>query len=93
MKMKMSVEMSDGTTQTLSISPLAVIGWERSSGRRMTDLSGEGGGMGMEDMVRMVYEQAKLQGLTTAEFEVWAAQVADIDPVDAADPTSGDEEA
>lgn len=95
MKMKIAVEYHDGTTETIIPSPLAIIGWEKLSGRKMADLASDSpsGGMGMMDMVQMVYEQARLEGRAGDVFEEWAATLADINPVeDPTDPTSGDEE-
>lgn len=90
----MTVEYHDGTTEDITPSPLAIIGWEKWSKRKMTDLSSDAGGMGMGDMCRMAWEQLKLTGGTTDEFDAWAASLADINPRgEATDPTSGGEEA
>ena len=94
MKMRLVIEYEDATTDTVTVSPLAIIGWEKLSGRRMTDLASDsGGGMGMADMCQMAYEQVRLEGRTTEEFEAWCARLADINPEDTPDPTSGDEAA
>ena len=94
MKVPLTVTYSDGTTEDITPTPLAVIGWEKWSGRKITDLSSDSGGIGMADMVRMAWEQVHLSGRTTEDFEVWAARLDDIDPKgEPEDPTSGDGEA
>ena len=59
----------------------------------MSDLASTGSGLGMGDMVWMAWEQARLSGKTTDDYEAWAATLADIDAVDTESPTSGSEEA
>lgn len=94
MKVPLTVEYQDGTTEDIIPSPLAIIGWEKWSHRRMTDLSSDAGGMSMGDMVYMAWEQVRLSGRTSEEFDAWAASLADISPKGAAeDPTSGGEAA
>ena len=93
MKMKFLLTYDDDRTEEVAVSPLAIIGWEKWSGRKMSDMSSSGGGFGMEDMVFQAWEQTRLQGGTTDEFETWAASLADIDPASTTDPTSGGEEA
>ena len=89
MKIPMEVEFVDGTTEEVTPSPFAIIGWEKWSGRKMTDLASDSGGMGMGDMVRMCWEQFKLSGRTSDDYETWAASLADINPKgDPVDPTS-----
>jgi hypothetical protein len=87
--MKLAVEYGDGRTEQLTISPLAFIGWEKWSGRKMTDLSSDGGGVGMGDLARLAWEQAKLSGLTSDDYEPWVATLADVEGVDDTDPTGG----
>ena len=72
MKVPLTVTYSDGTTEDITPTPLAVIGWEKWSGRKITDLSSDSGGIGMADMVRMAWEQVHLSGRTTEDFEAWA---------------------
>lgn len=91
MKMKMRVEYHDGSEVRLTVSPLAIIGWEKRTGKKMTDLGG--GGVSMGDMVTMAYEQVRLSGGTDDDYEVWAASLADIDAEDMPDPPQGDVEA
>lgn len=92
MKIPLALEFTDGSTKTITPSPMAIIGWERWSGRKMTDLASDAGGMAMGDMVRMAWEQARLEGLTEEDFEPWATTLADIDAADGSDPTSGGED-
>jgi hypothetical protein len=94
MKIPLTVEYADGTTEDITPSPMAIIGWEKWSGRKMTDLTSDSGGIGMGDMVFMAWEQVRLSGRTTEEFDHWATSLADINPKEnPEDPTSGDEEA
>ena len=90
MKMRFKVEFADATTKEVTITPLAIIGWEKWSGRRMSDMGSEGSGVGMGDMCRMTWEQLHLQD-DAADWDEWIKDVADIEGVDE-DPTpSGDE--
>lgn len=86
--MRFGLTYTDGRTEDVAVAPMALIGWERWSGRRMSDLSDKG--FGLEDMCRMAYEQVRLSGGTTAEFDAWVTTVDDIEAQEAADPTSGD---
>jgi hypothetical protein len=92
MKMRMSLEYHDGKTEEVLVSPLAIIGWEKYSGKKMTDL-GSGGGVSMGDMGFMAYEQHRLMNGTDdiPEYEEWIAFLADLSMVDTTDPPSGDE--
>lgn len=91
MKIPLTVEFADGTTATIVPTPMAIIGWEKWSGRRMSDLASSSGGMGMGDMIRMAWEQYRLEGKTTEEFEPWATTLTDVNPKEGeADPTHGD---
>jgi hypothetical protein len=92
--MRLSVKVTRGEeTSTVKVSPLAFIGWEKASGRKMSDLAK--GGLGMEDLAVLAMEQERLQGQEVpATMEEWVAQVDDLEPgTDEEGPTSGGEEA
>jgi len=91
MKMRFKVEFADDSTAQVTISPLAIIGWEKWSGRRMSDMGSEGSGVGMGDMCRMTWEQLHLQGDTDEEWDDWVKRLVDIEGVDDDLPTHGDE--
>lgn len=96
MKMQFRVDYEGGKSEVISASPLAWIGWEKWSGRRLSDMSSEGGGVGMGDMCRLSWEQTRLEHKTDLGFEDWVATLEDIEAVDGEegkDPTSGDAEA
>jgi hypothetical protein len=76
------------------ITPLAILGWEKESGRRLSDLSK---GMGIGDMAIMAMTQERLEGRTEAtKVEDWLAGVDELGPKDdeapvaATDPTEGE---
>lgn len=91
MKLRLRAEFHDGHAEEVTVSPLAIIGWEKWSGRRMSSMASDEGGIGMSDMVWMAWEQTRLQQGTTDEYETWAALLADLEAVDETTPTSGDE--
>lgn len=84
--MKISVTLErQGEETTVKVSPLAFIGWEHRTGRKMSDLASKG--LGMEDLAILAMEQERLQGAEVPEtVEEWLGQVDDLSPV-IADPT------
>jgi len=82
--MKIEVTVTRGETATsLAISPLAIVGWEKATNRRMSDLAGDkaNGGMGMLDMATMAMIQERLAGLSDhRDVEVWLVGVDEIGP-------------
>ena len=88
MKMTFKVTFADGTETEVRPLPLAWIGWEVWSGRKMSDLGEKGVGMG--DMCRLAWEQVHLSGNGTG-YDEWVATLTDIATVDEEDPTPGDE--
>ena len=91
--MKLEVDLEkDGQTQRIRISPMAWIGWEEYSGRKMSDMAQ--GGLGMGELCQLTMEQLRLQGedLKLTDWKTWAADVVDLSPVGdepTADPPTG----
>lgn len=80
-----------GQESVVLITPLAILGWEKATGRRLSDLSK---GMGIGDMATMAMTQERLQGLTEeTDPEAWLAGIEELGPRDdetpvaASDPT------
>ena len=92
MRLRYRAEFYDGRTEDITVSPMAIIGWEQMSGKTMGSMGSEGG-VTMRDMVWLAWEQVRLRGGTSQEFEPWASELADIDVVEESPPTSGDEAA
>jgi hypothetical protein len=87
MKVTINVDQ-DGKQRSIKCSPLALIGWERTTKRKLSQL--QSGGMGLEDLAIMGYEQEKLAHQTEAKsVEEWLDGVEDINP-EVEDPTSPD---
>ena len=89
MKVSVAVEAMDGTTRTVRVTPLAIIGWERATGRKLSDL---GNSIGMEEIARLAWEQERLTDPdgTPDSVDKWLANVADLDPITGdAPPTDG----
>ena len=90
MKLSVSIDRGEGP-EVVKVSPLAFIGWERMSGRRMSDLAG--GGLGMLDLAQLAMEQERLEGKDTpATVEEYLAGVEQLDP-EVEDPTQPGKEA
>ena len=88
MKLTVNVEREGGTTSTVKVSPLAFIGWESKTGRKMSDLAA--GGLGMGDLATLAMEQERLQGLEVPDtVNEWLVGVDDLDPI-MAEPTPTD---
>ena len=89
MRVAIDVESIDGTRRTVRVTPLAIIGWERATGRKLSDL---GTSIGMEEIARLAWEQERLtdpEG-TADTVDKWLATVADLDPITGeAVPTDG----
>jgi hypothetical protein len=82
---KIEVRVVRGDAErTVRITPLAVLGWEKDTGRRLSDLSA---GMGIGDMSIMAMTQERLEGLTEAtKVEEWLVGVDELGPADEAAP-------
>ena len=80
MKVAIVVEAVDGTTRTVRVTPLAIIGWERATGRKLSDL---GSSIGMEEIARLAWEQERLSDPdgTADSVDKWLATVTDLDPI------------
>lgn len=90
MKLTVSVDRGAGPTE-VKVSPLAFIGWERLSGRKMSELAQ--GGLGMLDLAQLAMEQQRLEGVEVPDtVELYLADVEELDPV-VQDPTQPPEEA
>jgi hypothetical protein len=85
MRLKYRAEFYDGETKEILVSPMAMIGWEKHTGKTMGSF---GENLSMEGMVWLAWEQARLQGFTTDDFDTWAATLADIDVVQDEPPKS-----
>jgi hypothetical protein len=72
---------TDTAEQTVSISPLAQVMWEKDTGRKLSDLQS---GTGMTDVARMTWHQLRAQSLVDRDvtFEGWLAGVIDLEPAD-----------
>lgn len=80
MKLKVEIEQQGQEKREVNVSPLAFIGWEKQSGRRMSDLAK--GGLGMLDLAQLTMQQLKLEGVDVGEsVEAWLATVDDLTPV------------
>jgi hypothetical protein len=95
--MKIQIDVTRGEeTSTVSVSPLAIVGWEKATNRRMSDLASTTkgvGGLGMLDMAIMAMTQERLMGLTQeTDPEKWLTWVDEIGPK-SEDPTQPDEAA
>lgn len=79
MKLRVKLERN-GASQDVVVTPLAFIGWERASGRRMSDLAK--GGMGMGDLAQLTMAQLKLEGeeLELDDIEGFLKSIDDITP-------------
>lgn len=78
MRVVIKVEGRDGEVRDVRITPLAIIGWERESGRKFSDL---GNSIGMQEIAALVYEQERLAQTTTASsVDEYLRDVVDLDP-------------
>ena len=90
--MKLTVKVTRGSeVETIKVSPLAFIGWEKITGRKMSSLSSDG--LGMLDLATLAMEQQRLEGGDVADtVEGYLAGVDELDPA-TEDPTPGSGEA
>lgn len=78
MRVVIKVEGLDGEVRDVRITPLAIIGWERESGRKFSDL---GTSIGMVEIAALVYEQERLAHTTTATtVDEYLHDVIDLEP-------------
>ena len=56
MKLRLDVEMNDGTQWTVDTNLFTVVAWERKFKRKISDL---GSGIGAEDLAYLAWEAAK----------------------------------
>jgi hypothetical protein len=86
-KIQVSVEVRGQEPRTVRITPMAIIGWERQTGKRLSDL---GDGMSLSDVSVMTYEQVRLQGEIPEGLSMdgWLASLDALDPVAAEVPES-----
>ena len=87
MKIRYRAEFYDGHTEEITVSPMAIIGWEKWSGKTLGTMSD--GGVTMADMTWLAWEQARLRGATSDDFETWATTLADLDATAEDPPKSG----
>ena len=85
MRLTLMYQLVDRDPVDVPILPLAFIGWEKRTGRKMGDLAK---GLGMRDMADLVVEQLELQHSDdVAEgADAFVARLVELSPVD----TSGD---
>ena len=90
MKLTVSVDRGAGP-ELIKVTPLAFIGWEKLSGRKMSELAS--GGLGMTDLAQLAMEQQRLEGLDVpSTVEDYLKDVEELDPV-VEDPTQPSAEA
>jgi hypothetical protein len=80
MKIQVSLETEGQEPRVVRISPLAIIGWERKTGSKISDL---GNGLALTDVATMAYEQVRLEGLVDMSLsqDDWLRSVVSLDPV------------
>lgn len=88
MRMTVAFDTGEGERER-AISPQAVVGWELATKQKMSDFAN---GMGVGDLVEMLYEQMKIDGDAPATKKELLASLVDIAPKNPA-PTSPDAEA
>lgn len=72
------IVMEDGETATVITRPIDIMLWENGAKKKITD------GMGMGDMMRVVFTAAKRDdvcGAGAGSFDSWAEKVVSFDPL------------
>ena len=92
--MKLKIEYThQGTNKTVVTLPADIIGWERKTRSKLSDLFGENGlRIGFEDLAVMAWAVESRQTPATPPFEVWLddlAEITDFGDVDV-DPTQAE---
>lgn len=82
MKIRGAWTTGAGEQVEVTTRPVDVIAWERATGSKI----GSGGGMGMDDMCRMLWNAARRERITDADYDDWLAAIDDLD-VAAVTPT------
>jgi phosphoribosylformimino-5-aminoimidazole carboxamide ribonucleotide (ProFAR) isomerase len=80
MKIQVSLETEGQEPRVVRISPMAIIGWERETGHKISDLAN---GLALTDVATMTYVQVRLEGQVDMSLsqEDWLRSVVSLDPV------------
>lgn len=80
MKIQVSLEVEGQEPRLVRISPMAIIGWEKATRQKISDL---GNGLALGDVAHMTWEQVRLEGGVDAslDMEDWLRSVVSLDPV------------
>lgn len=83
--MRFTLRVDDGTgPRDVTVGPAALCGWEAEHGRSVVELASS---IGMLEMTELAYRQLTLDGAQLPELDRWRAQLVDLEPVSAPDPT------
>lgn len=83
MRLAISFDLGSGE-QTTTVSPFAIIGYEREHRTKISKLATEGIGLG--DMAELAWRQLQLEGVYTGDLDSFERQLVDVN-VAVTDPT------
>lgn len=84
MKLTIAVDYGNGPVE-VTVSPFAVIGWEKEHRTKVSRLASDG--IGFADLAELSWRQLTLDGRYTGDLEGFERKLSVIEPVTAADPT------
>jgi hypothetical protein len=82
---EVTVTFEDGSSADVSARPFAIELWERATKQKLFKMDA---GVGLGDLMRIAYEELKLQGEQLAKYDEWAATIKNVVEVD--DPKDSD---
>jgi hypothetical protein len=77
-KITVAVDYGKGS-EIVTASPMAIIGWEKENGTKISNLASEG--IGLSDLAELAYRQLKLEGKVTGTLDEFERSLIDLDPV------------
>ena len=84
MKLTISYDVGEGVG-VATISPYAVIGWEKEHRTKVSRLASDG--IGFSDLAELTWRQLQLEGRYSGELDGFERKLVVIEPVNAPDPT------
>lgn len=78
MKITVAVDYGKGL-ETVTASPMAIIGWEKENRTKISNLATNG--IGVTDLADLAYRQLHLEGKFPGTLEEFERSLVDIDPV------------
>lgn len=84
MKLAIRLDIGDGPLD-ITVSPYAVIGWEREHRTKVSKLASEGIGYG--DLAELAWRQLELERRYSGDLDSFERKLVAIEPINATDPT------